>query len=117
MVCGARASHSAAGVHTALMAAAAAQNTTTITIVTARPRRIFQRCSLSTAGDEQQREEQRDRDRDEDILREVEQRPDRQEREHDDGFAQRGVGERSGCAHKSECQLLTDTGAFPCAVP
>jgi hypothetical protein len=50
MVCGARASHSVAGVQMVLIAAAAAANTTTRTIATASPRRSRQRCSLSTAG-------------------------------------------------------------------
>jgi hypothetical protein len=50
MVCGARASHSVAGVQTLLMANAAEANTTSITMATATPRRIFQRCSRSTAG-------------------------------------------------------------------
>jgi hypothetical protein len=50
MVCGARANHSLAGVQTALIATAAAANTTMRTTATASPRRRCQLCSLSTAG-------------------------------------------------------------------
>ena len=50
IVCGARASHSVAGVQIALIAAAAAANTTNMTIATAKPRRMLQRCRASTAG-------------------------------------------------------------------
>ena len=50
MVCGARASHSVAGVHAALIAAALVATTTSITMATANPRRMCQRCRRSTAG-------------------------------------------------------------------
>ena len=52
-------------------------------------------------GREQQRQEQRDGDRNEDVLREIQHRAHRQERQQDDRFAQRGVGERRGCTHRT----------------
>ena len=91
MVCGARASHSVAGVHAALIAAALVATTTSITMATANPRRMCQRCRRSTAGVSSSAGTSPAHGN-EDVLGEVEDRPDGQHRKQDDGLAQGGVG-------------------------
>ena len=99
MVCGARASHSVAGVHAALIAAALGgehhqhhdgdgDSAAHVPALQA----IDCRC-------QQQREEHRQRHGNEDVLREIQHRPDGQHRKQDDGLAQGGVGQGNGCAH------------------
>ncbi len=106
MVCGARASHSVAGVHTALIAAAPAANTTSEHDCDREAAPHVPALQSIYRGSEQQREEQRHGHGNEDVLREVEQRSHRQHRQQDDRFAQRGIGKGGGCAHRANVRHL-----------